>query len=106
MPSGELRTPASPATTISFPEDATAFKFPAPGGIEAVQVMASGERTMVPPSPTATNCVPVQATAKSWFVVGVVALIQPPPVDVRILPTTPTATSFVPDHATPKRSTG
>jgi len=61
----------------------------------------------VPVAPTATNCVPDQATALSWWVAGsasVRSVQATPSGEVSTMPMPPTMTRVEPDDATPRRS--
>jgi hypothetical protein len=68
----------------------------------AVHVVPSGEVTIVPASPTATNWVPDQITPFSELVVAEVRVVQViPSGEVRTIPLLPTVTNSAPDQVTP-----
>jgi hypothetical protein len=101
IPFSETKTDKfEPAATILFPFAATAKRLVVAPTERSVQVVPSGEVTITPELPTATNCEPVHVMPHKLEAVLLVRLVQvTPSAELMMPPLAPTATNVDPDHA-------
>jgi hypothetical protein len=101
-PVGDVKTPA-PTATMMLALPATPYRSPEAPDWD-VHVVPSGDVTIVPASPTATNWLVVQATPLKRFIVFEVSGTHVTrSAEEMIVPLSPTAIAFVEDAATPFR---